>query len=133
MGILLQVISVEPAFHSRASFVGHDQTYRYVESLVDYLRKEVSCSRSLAHSLRTYHFPLAVGIIEWLHAHHAWNLHIVNTPVVVGVNHHLVVVFYRAVAESLDGHFHITLTGANPHLARKNAVKFCLLSIIEGN
>ena len=63
LGVLLQVVAVEPAFYTASALVCHDQTYRNIKSLVYYLCKEVSCSRSIAYGFRINLLPFAVGII----------------------------------------------------------------------
>ena len=63
LGVLLQVVAVEPAFYTASTLVCHDQTYRNIKSLVYYLCKEVSCSRCIAYGFWVNLLPFAVGII----------------------------------------------------------------------
>ena len=131
--VLLQIVTVEPTLYTGSAFVGHDQTYRDVKRFVDYLGEEISCGRSFAYSFRRNLLPLAASVIQWLVAHHARYLDIVDTFVLVGFNHRFIVTFHRAVAETFDWHFHVALASTNPNFASKDVAECHRLAIIEGD
>ena len=133
LGVLLQVVAVEPAFYTASTLVCHDQTYRNIKSLVYYLCKEVSCSRCIAYRLWIDGLPFAVGVIKRFAAHHTRNLYIVNSLVLISFKHRLVVSFNRAVAESLYGHLHVALTCTNPYFSCQHIVESGLFAIIESD
>ena len=76
---------------------------------------------------------MALCIVEGLGAHHTGNLHEMHALVVVCLDDLLVISFHRTVAEALDGHLHITLSGTYPHLACKDIVQGEGLTIVKGN
>ena len=131
--VLFQIVTVEPAFYSASTLVCHHQSHRHVERLVDNLCKEISGGRCIAHGFWINLLPFAVGVIQRFAAHHARNLHVVYTFILVGFQYSLVVAFYRAVAETFHRHLHVALSGADPYFTSQYIIEGSLFAIIEGN
>ena len=131
--VFFQIVTIEPAFYSASALVCHHQSHWYVERLVDYLCKEISGGRCIAHGFRINLLPFAVGVIEWLAAHYTRNLHVVYTFILVGFQYNLVVAFYRTVAETFHRHLHVALSGADPYFTSQYILEGGLFAIIEGN
>ena len=55
-----------------------------------------------------------------MHAHNARNLTPAKSAVVDSIGYNVIVTLDRAVAESLDRHFHIALSGTNPNISGKD-------------
>ena len=57
LSILLQIVLVQPAFHSRATLVGFYKSYRNVQGLSHCLGKEIARGTKLADGHRTTDAP----------------------------------------------------------------------------
>lgn len=134
LGIALQVLLGQPAFHTAATLVGLDESDGDVQGTVDQLGKEIARCRELADGLGRALAPIGVGIVLRLHAHDAGYLGRAYLTLACSVDDFLVVVQHRAVAKALDGHLHVRLSGTYPYLASQHVADGQLsVAVVEGD
>ena len=131
--IALQVLLIQPAFHTTAPLVGLNDAHRDIQRATHQAREEIARSTGVLHRLIIHHLPVAVGIVLGMLTNHAGHLHMVNASIPHGICHHIVVALHGAHVESLHRHFHIALSCSHPHLTREDAIKRELLPIVEGD
>ena len=122
VGIFLQAGSIQPALHARSAFIGLDESDRYLKTPRQHTSKEIARRRLLRHILHVGRTPPAVGIVQRTHTLHTWYLTPAQTFIIDSVSHDIIKVLHRAVAEAFDGHLHITLARADPHITGKDVL-----------
>src|SRR5574344_284260 len=133
IGVFRQIVSVEPTFYARTSFICNNQSNRNIERLIKESTEEIAGSTTVAHRIRANYIPMAVGILQRYRTHHTGYLHIMHAFILRCIYHGFITAFYRTVAETAHGHFHIALSGTYPHFAGKHVLDGYLVTIIKGD
>ena len=56
-----------------------------------------------------------------------------HITVLIGIDHLIVISFYRTVAETFDGHLHVRLSGTYPYLTDEYVMKYQLVTVVKGD
>ena len=133
---VLQSRHRHPRLHASTTPACIDNTDRDIHSLRKVIGKEVCRSRHICHALRRCAEPLATLAILLLLIVRASTLHGEHTDSVSLLSSRENVihrVLHGLATKALDGHLHITLARAHPHVADKDIIQLKSLAIADSN
>ena len=117
-----------PGFHPRTSITRMDDTYGYLEHLVQFACKEISGSRELGDCFRRSFLPNTFTVSQWFGRHLA-SYHKHTNFGISGSGNGIQRTNHRITITSAYPHIHIGLAGTKPYLTDQYIIDMYRLTI----
>ena len=133
VGVTFQIIFVQPTLNHSSTLIGKDEPNGNINHFMQAATKEITNRTAIISSVGIHYFPMTDCIVLRCCTHHSRYLHITHSTYAPGISNGVLITFYGALIETLQGHFHVALPGTDPHFSGKNAMQGYSFSITEGD